>query len=200
MSLYPYKPKAGQRVQGDAGSGVGRAPNLDAAFIVHYQASPVAAANANVLTATTLPTSGTTTVTAGITNPDVGRCVQIVGNQAGITGNVTINGTNLAGDTISEVITANGTTVVVGTKAFKTVTSVVLPTRNGAGDTISVGMSAKLGLHHKLPHNTVMRAFLNNALEGTAPTVVVSAATLELNVMTLNSALNGNVVDAYYYV
>lgn len=115
-------------------------------------------------------------------------------------GNVVINGTNVNDDVITETIALNGTTEVVGAKAFKTITSVVLPARLNADDTVSVGIGSKLGLNHKLPHNTVLLTVLNNTVEGTAPTVTVSSTAVESNTILLNSSLDGNQVDCYYIV
>jgi hypothetical protein len=66
-----------------------------------------------------------------------------------------------------------------------------------AYDTVSIGFCDKLGLPYKLAHNTIDKAFLNNVLEGTAPTVTTSATAIESNTIKLASALNGTVVDAY---
>lgn len=195
MASYP-KGVRSVRVKADVGG------TVEAATLIHYQKTPSAPGAASVLAATALPASGTTTVTAGITQPDVPRNVSIVGNAAGITGNVVINGTNAGGATIQETIVANATTPVVGNKAFKTITSIVLPTRNAGGDTISVGRGSKLGLSHKLTRNTVFakHTYYNNALEGTEPTVAISAANLENNTALLNTTLAGAVVDIYYAV
>lgn len=113
-----------------------------------------ALSNTAVLASTALADGETTTVTDGITNPDEYRALRIVGNQAGITGTVTVNGTDWQGNAISEEITANGTTEVNGNKPFKTVTSIVLPAWNGSGDEISVGYCDKLGLHHGITDDT----------------------------------------------
>jgi hypothetical protein len=107
------------------------APALQTATYVH----------ANV----TCPTSDTTTVTTAITNPDVPRNVTIKGNQATVTGNVVINGTDINDDTLTETIASNGTAEVAGAKAFKTVTSFVIPTRGAASDAISIGVGVLLG-------------------------------------------------------
>lgn len=160
--------------------------------------SPAAASATAVVAATTLPSSGTTTVTTGITNPDIARNVTITGNAVGINGSVTITGTNKNGVTMTESITASGTSTVAGNKAFKTVTSVVFPTRNNSGDTISVGTGTKLGLSRKLTENTVSSAHLGGTKEGTLPTVAVSSSALESNTAILNSSLNGSAVVLYY--
>jgi hypothetical protein len=153
--------------------------------------TPAAPAAAGVLAATTLPAAGTTTISSGFTQPDVPRNLSITGNQAGIVGTVTINGTNEDGAAISENIVGAGAATVVGNKAFKTVTSVVFPTRNTAGDTVSIGTGSKLGLGTKLARNTVINAFLNKVKEGTAPTIAFSATAVESNTALLNSAIPG---------
>ena len=99
------------------------------------------------LAATTLATWATTTVTTGITNPDVYRTLSIVGNAAWITGNVVITWNDWAWRTITETITANGTSTVNWVKPFATVSKIVLPARNAAWNTISVWVTNRLGLY-----------------------------------------------------
>jgi len=116
-------------------------------------------------------------------------------------GNVVITGTDAANAALSETIALNGTTTVAGTKAFKTVTAILVPARKQAGDTVQVGATEKLGLGHKLSHNTVLKSYLNNVLEANAATVVVSATVLASNTVDLDSALDGlKDVDVYLMV
>lgn len=195
--LTPYKRNMGQRINTDA-------PNVacDRGFIAHFvvaAAAAVAASNTAVHAAIAL-TEAAQDITTNITNPAVPRALRIKGNQAGVAGNVVIEGTNYAGEAITETIAANGANAVEGNKAFKTVTKITVPVLVGEGDTISVGFNDKLGLPYKLAHNTVLAAYHNNTLEGTAPTVTVSAADLESNTIDLNTALNGKQVDAYLIV
>jgi hypothetical protein len=196
--MSPYKHYFGQTITTDAQDVV-----CDRSFISHYQvaaADAVAASDTAVHAAITLPTSGTTTVNTSITNPAVPRALRIKGNAAGITGNVVITGTNYNGDVITETIVANGASAVEGNKAFKTVTQIVVPTRTQASDTISIGFNEKLGLPYLLAHNAVLFAYLDNAKEGTAPTVTVSTTVLESNTIDLNTALSGKIVDVYLVV
>lgn len=160
--------------------------------------SPAAAGAASVLAAQALPAAGTTTVNAGITNPDVPRNVSITGNQAGINGTVVVNGTDAEDKAITENIVANGAATVVGNKAFKTVTSIVFPTRNGAGDTISVGRGSKLGLGARLKRDTLREAYLNGVREAVRPTVAFDQTNLSGNTVQLASALNGTSVVVDY--
>jgi hypothetical protein len=198
MSLAPYKRGIGESLTSDV-TGV----EVLRAFLAHFQvsaANAIALGAANVLAATPL-TAAVQAIVAGITNPRVPRNVSIVGNAAGIAGNVTVKGLNYAGVAISEVLALNGTTPVVGAKAFASFTEIDLPIQTHAGtDTVSVGLGSKLGLPYLLPHNTVLAAYLNNVKEATAPTVTTDAANIENNTMLLNSALNGSAVDAYLLV
>jgi hypothetical protein len=198
MNYYPYNPNIGQTIQTNC-----KGINVDQSFLAHFQvsaATAVAGSNTAVLAATAL-TAATQAVTANITNPAVPRNIKIIGNAAGIAGNVVIKGTNYNGDVITETIVLNGITAVEGSKAFKTVTEIDLPIETHAGtDTVSVGFGEKLGLPYKLSHNTVLLAYLDNAKEATAPTVAVDSAILENNTIKLNSTLAGKVVDAYLIV
>lgn len=196
--MYPYNHKMGQKIQTDA-PGV----SVDRAFLAHIQvsaAAAVAASNTGVHAAIAL-TDATQEVTTAITNPAAPRSIIVKGNAAGIAGNVTIYGTNYAGEVISEAVALNGATAVEGAKAFKTVTKIDLPVETHAGtDTVSVGWGEKLGLPYKLAHNTILATYLDNTIEGTAPTLTVSATALEANTIDLNSALSGKVVDVYLIV
>ena len=83
--------------------------------------------------------------------PDVPRNITLTHTAVGAAdtlGTVTITGTDIAGQVITEVLTPSSGAAVTGAKAFKTITSVV-----GAGwvigernDTIVVGVGDKIGL------------------------------------------------------
>ena len=125
--FYPYNPSLGQTIQTDV-------PGLDAdrAFVAHVHWAAPAAASAAAVGLVHL-TDAAQTITAGLVNPDYPRALAVVGSVAGITGDVTITGTNMAGETITETLALNGTTAKAGTKAFKTVTKVDLPIQANAG-------------------------------------------------------------------
>jgi hypothetical protein len=308
-----YNHKYGQTIETDV-------PGLDAdrAFLSHVVWADPAASDADAVGLFTL-TAATQSIASGLVNPDYARALAVVGSAAGIAGDVVITGTNLAGETITETLALNGTTAKAGTKAFKTVTRVVLPVQTNAGvkqvetataagtvtaagrakcvitadgmpgspwhvpfdvelgddandiaaalraalaadeivpnhfdvsgdnaevvltaktpaanddtlniaisdgegdgasvgvttaatsanttagvadDQVSVGTTDALGLPYKLAHNTVQAAYLDNTKDA-GPTVAVSATTLELNTVDLNSALNGKAVDVYLFV
>jgi len=102
--------------------------SIDRAFLAHFQVSAtaaVAASSAGVMSANL--GVATQTKTTGITDPAVPRALSIVGNVAGITGNVVVTGKNYANEVITETFALNGTTTVQGAKAFKDITGVGLP-------------------------------------------------------------------------
>src|SRR5438105_1227343 len=77
------------------------------------------AANATLYTSAASMASGGTLTTFSA-QPAFPRNVQIVASGA-TTANVTINGTDIRDQVISETLALNGTTPVLGAKAFKTV-------------------------------------------------------------------------------
>ena len=158
-------------------------------FRVHAQRwlAPDAPAVDNVL-ASTLLTTAVQTVTTGITQPDFPRILCVDGGDGNVTGNVVITGTDIRGNVISNTIALSGTNTVNGTKAFKTVTSIRLPVYAVAGtETVSVGVSDKLGLE-MIPYIAVaISAHHGATLEGTLPTITLGA-TIDLCVADFNSA------------
>ena len=182
---------------------------VDRAFLAHFQ---VAAALATVASATGIHAAiacsagATTVVTTAITNPSVPRGV--TATAGGTAGDikavqVTITGTNYADEVITEVLpvfTVDTAGTVTGNKAFKTITSISIPAMDGAGATVAIGFSEKLGLPYKLALNTVLATYFDSAIEGTAPTVTVSSTDIDGNTFDLNTALNGKVIDVYLLV
>lgn len=192
--MNPYNIKFGQTIKSEVGS-------IDRVFTGHILfVEPAAQSVTGILAATAL-TDGGQSITGGITDPDVARSVKIKGNAATITGDVVITGTNIKDEEMTETIALNGSTEVLGNKAFKTIASIDLPVEVNAGtDTVSVGTANKLGLPYLLSRNTILKAYRDNSLEGTAPTVTVSASAIESNTVLLNSALNGTNIDVYLMV
>lgn len=189
MPLYPRG--SGGRVRGTTGA-VRFSP------IGQYTITPSAIAAASIVNAKALTASAQTNVTTGITQPDVPRVLSIVGNASGIAGNVVITGLDAAGAVITDTIALNGTTTVSGTKAFASVTSVSYPIKtNSSGDTVSIGVTNKLGFPTPLSVNTVLKTFYNSTLEGTPPTVT-AAATTSGSFFVLNTTLAGAKVDIFY--
>lgn len=159
--------------------------------------APAAGGNTGILGATTQPTSGTTVVTTGITNPGVARCVRVVGNQATCTGNLVVAGKNQFGESITDTLAINGTTPVNGVKAFKTISSITVPTRGAASDSITVGPDVKLGLDRRISDAgaACLVASVDGTREGTLPTLNSTNHTV-----AFNTAPNGSRVFVMYMV
>lgn len=199
MAKAAYNPRFGQVIKTDAGGSV------DWDFIAHYtiEAADADAASAvYVLASTVLGAAPTTVLAAGLAaQPPTPRVLTIKGNQAGVAGNVVINGLDAAGNVLQDTIAANGAAEVIGTKAFASITSIVLPALVGAGDEISIGISDKFGIPFRLPYAGAVLAIINN---GTATTVAAtsgfSATVLADNFIDPTAALAGNQVDVYMIV
>lgn len=99
---------------------------------------------------------------------------------------------------------ANDATLALALTDTDTTGTTVGSSANGTAgvpyDIVYVGWNDKLGLPYMLTHNTVLATYLDNTLEGTAPTVVTDVDELEKNTIDLNSALDGTVVDIYLIV
>jgi hypothetical protein len=166
---------------------------------VEHVWSAAEAATAGEVKAAFATTTTGNTITSGITNPPCARNLVVTfgGTATDLAAvNTTISGTDIDGNVISEAFlaTLNTGSTVTGSKAFKTVTSIVNGIHDGTGATIAVAFGDKLGLPYKFARNPVLRTFLGTTLEGTAATVAVSSSALESNTIDLNSALNGTAV------
>lgn len=173
---------------------------LTAALLQHYQIAPDAASATAVLAANAL-TDAAQSITENITDPDVPRIVTVKGNASGITGDVVITGTNILDQEITDTIALNGTTEVLGAKAFKTVTQIDLPVEVHAGtDTVSVGIGKKFGLPHIVDNAALVLVKLFNGSADTG-TLAVDSDEIEKNIFALNGTPDGaKVLDLYYLV
>lgn len=194
--MYPYNHKMQQTIQSNV---EGISP--DRGLISHLLFPLAAQQSVTGILAATALTDEAQEITENIDQPDVPRNVKIKGNAADIAGDVIIAGLNIKDEEITETIALNGTSEVLGNKAFKSITSISLPIETNAGtDTVSVGTSNKLGLPYLLERDTVLKAYRDDALEATHPTVAKSATLIESNTILLNSALNGTDIDVYLIV
>lgn len=120
------------------------------------------------------------TFTTFLAQPSCAKNITVAGMAVNMAGTVTVNGTNIYGEAISEDFALSGTDSIVGSKAFKTVTSVVAPALTTAGDTIDVGWGVKLGLPCCLAYNTILKALRDTGTSDSG-TLAVSAAAVESN-------------------
>lgn len=129
------------------------------------------------------------TVITGITNPVEPRCIDVDpgGTLADVpTATFTINGTDIEDNVISEdyALVANDGTLIPGTKAFKTVTSIVVPVCDGAAATFVVQTSDILGLTRRLQGpllSSEVDATSNGTFAADAGTLTTDIANVELN-------------------
>lgn len=151
------------------------------------------------------------TVTTEITQPTAtgatyGRTLSITsafGGSDGAASNVTIHGTASDGTAITEVLAvatgAGGTTQ--GTKAFATITSIVIPSKGvAAAGTISVGTGPLIGLGLIFTLNSVLRCFQDGAISNSFnyETAVAVGATVELNTIEPPSDPDGTAIVIWY--
>lgn len=156
----------------------------------------VVAATTRLKTGQATSASAITTVSSFTLQPDVPRTIGITpgGTTADVpAGDVTVNGTNIRGETISDTITfaANASTIGSTTKAFKTVTSVVFPIQDGAGATYDIGVNDKLGLDRCMEGDEVLYVTVDGVWETTRPTVTAHATDVSKNTIDPNATLNG---------
>jgi len=209
MSLYPFNPAIGQVIQSEVPD-----DNPDMSFIAHLEWSAAEAATADidaVHAAITDAGDGTaSTVTTDFTDPPCPRNItatsdDVTGDNADIKAvQVIVTGTNILDEVITEtlpVFTVNSSDTVAGTKAFKTVTQVVIPAMDTPYDaTVSIGFGDILGLPYERGVLACIAAYLDATLESTAATVASHSTNIEANTLDLNSALNGSAVDAFVVV
>ncbi len=166
------------------------AGTITSGAIVKYAVAPVVGDNIRTLAATLLVQTVTKTVTTGITNPDFPRNLVVKGGDANVTGNVVINGTDILDAVLTETIALSGSSAVVGTKAFKTITSIVLPPYAVAGtETVSVGVGVKLGFPVRL-YNINQKIYSNFDGSIDAGTVTVGAG-VALSLYAVAGTMNG---------
>lgn len=165
---------------------------------VSYKITPALASTSAVHGAITLPASGTTTVTTSITNPDVARQITVTGSGAGVTGTLSLTGTDIAGAALTEDLALNGTSTVISTKAFATITSIVVPARSTGGETVIVGTGAKVGFPVAIPQTT--RVLAKNFDGSTDAGTVTAGATAALSVYAAAGTFNAAKILELIYV
>lgn len=171
---------------------------------VALSTAQAAAASTTAVHAAVTDTGVPQTITTAITNPPYPRNITATsgGTATDIKAiQVTVNGTNIDDEVISEVLpifTVNAATTVLGNKAFKTVTSFVIPAHDGLEATTALGFGDKIGLPDALAANPVLFATLNAVREATLPAMVAHATLVENNTADLSSALNATAVTLCY--
>lgn len=150
-------------------------------------ASATAVVNA-VATSTTLPV---------VVEPAFGplaapRNLTVVSASASLVQVVTVEGEDAYGQPMAEQFTLNGTTPVVGVKAFRSVSRVTIPA-GAAASTVSVGTGERLGLPFRLARtaDVIGSLLVDN---------VVNANAVFVPGLALNTPATGTTTDVRGYV
>lgn len=109
----------------------------------------------------------TTTLLLDTMDAAYGRCLSVLASGAA-TSNVTVHGRDYLGQPMLESFTLNGTTPVVGTKAFKYIDKVVYAAT--ASTTIDLGFNDKLGLPFRM--DNILSEEADNVRNATLGTLV----------------------------
>jgi hypothetical protein len=164
-----------------------------AADILSAQSIATATSTTTFLKSNTDPVNSTV-VSEFPYGPGFGRCLQIVASGAS-TSVVTISGRDYLGQPMTEALTANGTTAVIGTKAFKYIDRISWTAT--AATTINVGTTDKLGLPFRMQN--VLEEMLDGVRVATLGTLVTPSLVDPATATTTdprgtydpNSTLNG---------
>lgn len=161
-------------------------------------AAPLLGTATRLKSANASSNSATTTITTFTAQPDVPRNIVITtgGTTASCSaGSVVVSGTNFYGNAITESFTITSTQngATTGAKAFKAVSSVLIPIQgNGSGCTYSVGTGSKLGLKSCMATaDHYSHSGFGGVKEVTAATIAANASAVESNTASLSSALDG---------
>ena len=162
--------------------------------IVHVQfGAPAALNNTAILSGQSVSAAGTVApATATYTGSEsqmarYGRGLRLVASGA-YTGVVTVNGRDYLGQRVQEQLTANGTTPVLGVKAFRYIDSISWTTTGAV--TIDVGLTNVLGLPYK--YEQLIAETKNGVAAANAGTFVVGLANA-----TAATATNADVRGTY---
>jgi hypothetical protein len=163
--------------------------------------APIAASATSILNAGSIAAGTSIDLSAVAAVPDpFGRNVVVVAGAANATA-VIVYGWDYLGQPIAESLTLNGTTPVVGVKAFKSFSSV---SYTAAATTLSIGTGVKLGLPYKairveweVANGAVVAAGTLNAPSLTDPQTNVTPDPRGTYVTT--TAMNGaNIISAAF--
>lgn len=171
----------------------------------------VAAGTSTAVLAATNGAATAQTVTSGITQPDVPRALSVTvgGTAAGVQqSTIVVTGTNVEGKVIAEGFTATqgSTGTINGVKAFKSITSVLIPAQVGTSATFAVGTRNILGINHRLfNNNTTVKVYSATAHKGAltlqgVPTVTANEGAIEFNTVAPLTAPNGTTFLIICYV
>lgn len=200
--LYPYNSQFGQRIKTNASLAT------DRCFIAHdtITADTASATYCAVgIAATTAPV--TYTATSITTQPDVARAITV--DPTGTTndvaaGSVTITGTDIAGNSISDAVTfiANATAAQTTTKAFASIATISFATQDGTGAKFDIGVANKFGLKQKFKDDAfILIGLFDGVDELSSATKAVSSTELSSNTYQTAGTCDGTKsIDVFYLI
>ncbi len=172
---------------------------LQGGFPVHQVMSiphaPHAPSATLIVGATTLdPEQPTVLLPGDYDDPDCFRTLSVSGNQNDVYASIVILGKDWAGQTVQETILASGTMTADGNLPFKTIDKITFPAKSANGQTVSVGVTNKLGFYRPPALDGVVERLTVAGSHQFNPTVDVDNGTIAVN------DLNGfNHVEIDYY-
>lgn len=133
-------------------------------------------------------------------DPDVPRCLTVTPADV-VTTAIKFTGTDIFGAAITENLTFSASsTAQTTTNAFMNVTKIDATT-SGTTRLCDIGTSDKLALSQKLgTYDQVVHAWVNGALEGTAPAVTKNSTVLAGNTIDTATAPGGHATWVYYFI
>lgn len=191
--MFPKNYRLQNSIRGNNAEGV-----ANRIFPAEYRIQPDLADVDLVLDGQATSATVITEVEAFLAQPDVPR--QIVVTPGGTTGDVAagdvdIEGTNIAGDVITESLTfeADQSTAETTVKAFATITKITFPIQDGAAATFDVGSGPKVGVPHILGGAAAANSIISTLFDGSsdAGTWTVDADELEKNVYAAAGTFDG---------
>ena len=104
-------------------------------------------------------------IITAITNPDVPRNSSITSTNIGPpSGDVTIEGIDTKGNSVSDTLTINAGGITYGDVAFSTVSKIIIPATVPGTDNVEIGISDKLGMNNVIyVTGDVYKVKVNNA-------------------------------------
>jgi len=149
-------------------------------------------------------TGATVTVTTGITNPDLARTVSITTTNNGSTeSNCWVYGFDLNGNALQENVLATPGATNYSENCFSIVTQFRFMSSITAADTVSVGISDKIGLPNRLASaDDVLKIKINGGDVtdefSMATDVSISRMTLDMSSLTAGGIVTGDDIEIMY--
>lgn len=195
MNAAAQRAQLGSILVGNSGLSDG---TLTPVSLVKYSSTPDAASVDSIHLDIPLTDAGQT-ITTDIIQPRFPLVVTATGGDSNVSGDCVIVGTNFANDEITDTLAMSGTSTIVGSLAFKTISSITVPPFDTADtETISIGNSAIVGFPVAIPDSSLV---LYEYLDGSSDGGTVDASSLvEESLYEINGSPDGiKVLELVYY-